>query len=113
MCFCGLGEACNEYACMWGRCMLCQDWKSGVSLQWKPALKSALLPPWRAQELVCSADQDVEAVLAYRSALEQALDAPAAAHPVEGYGPDNMSLAQVIHACVGPCGGRQRCHCCP
>jgi len=44
---------------------------------------------------VCSADEDREAVLAYRNALENALDAPAAAHPVEGYGPDNMSLAQV------------------
>lgn len=47
------------------------------------------------QELVCSADEDREAVLAYRNALENALDAPAAAHPVEGYGPDNMSMAQV------------------
>jgi hypothetical protein len=49
------------------------------------------------QELVCSADEDREAVLAYRNALENALDAPAAAHPMEGYGPDNMSLAQVLH----------------
>lgn len=53
------------------------------------------------QELVCSADEDREAVLAYRNALEQALDAPAAAHPVEGYGPDNMSLAQVQS--MNPC----------
>ena len=48
-----------------------------------------------AQELVCAADADKEAVLAYRAALEQALDQPAAAHPVESYGVDNMSLAQV------------------
>ena len=47
------------------------------------------------QELVCAADADKEAVLAYRAALEQALDQPAAAHPVESYGVDNMSLAQV------------------
>lgn len=47
------------------------------------------------QELVCAADQDVQAELAYRAALEQALEAPAAAHPVEVYGLDNMSLAQV------------------
>ena len=47
------------------------------------------------QELVCAADADKEAVLAYRQALEQALDQPAAAHPVESYGMENMSLAQV------------------
>ena len=47
------------------------------------------------QELVCAADADKEAVLAYRAALEQALDQPAAAHPIESYGVDNMSLAQV------------------
>ena len=47
------------------------------------------------QELVCSADAEKEAVQAYRQALEQALDQPAAAHPVESYGMDNMSLAQV------------------
>ena len=44
---------------------------------------------------MCSVDEDKEAVLAYRAALEQALDAPAAAHPYEGYGPDNMSMSQV------------------
>ncbi len=53
------------------------------------------MPDMHVQELVCSADEDREAVLAYRNALEKALDAPAAAHPVEGYGPDNMSMAQV------------------
>ena len=62
--------------CMW----LCSD------AEWtRPA----------AQELVCAADADKEAVLAYRAALEQALDQPAAAHPVESYGVDNMSLTQV------------------
>ena len=44
---------------------------------------------------MCSADAEKEAVQAYRQALEQALDQPAAAHPVESYGMDNMSLAQV------------------
>ena len=44
---------------------------------------------------MCAADADKEAVLAYRAALEQALDQPAAAHPIESYGVDNMSLAQV------------------
>ena len=57
---------------------------------------AACARPVLAQELVCSADQDGEAGAAFRSALEQALDAPAAAHPVEGYGPDNMSLAQAL-----------------
>ena len=51
------------------------------------------------QELVCAADADKEAVLAYRQALEQALDQPAAAHPVESYGMENMSLAQVRAFC--------------
>lgn len=44
---------------------------------------------------MCAADADKEAVLAYRAALEQALDQPAAAHPIESYGVENMSLAQV------------------
>ena len=44
---------------------------------------------------MCAADADKEAVLAYRQALEQALDQPAAAHPYEAYGETNMSLAQV------------------
>ncbi len=44
---------------------------------------------------MCAADADKEAVLAYRTALEQALDQPAAAHPIESYGVENMSLAQV------------------
>jgi hypothetical protein len=48
----------------------------------------------RAQELVCVADSEVEAVVAYRNALENALGQPAAAHPVEGYGASNLSLAQ-------------------
>ncbi len=47
-----------------------------------------------AQELVCVADSEVEAVVAYRNALENALGQPAAAHPVEGYGAANLSLAQ-------------------
>ncbi len=49
---------------------------------------------WGAQELVCVADSEVEAVVAYRNALENALGQPAAAHPVEGYGAANLSLAQ-------------------
>ena len=49
----------------------------------------------RRQELVCAADSEVEAVIAYRNALENALLQPAAAHPVEGFGAANLSLAQV------------------
>ena len=44
---------------------------------------------------MCAADSEVEAVLAYRNALENALGQPAAAHPVEGYGASSLSLAQV------------------
>ena len=51
---------------------------------------------------MCAADADKEAVLAYRQALEQALDQPAAAHPVESYGMENMSLAQVGALCLHP-----------
>lgn len=52
-------------------------------------------PVMRPQELVCAADSEVEAVIAYRNALENALLQPAAAHPVEGFGAANLSLAQV------------------
>lgn len=45
---------------------------------------------------MCAADSEVEAVLAYRNALENALGQPAAAHPVEGYGASSLSLAQVL-----------------
>ena len=56
---------------------------------------ATLTGPVRLQELVCAADSEVEAVLAYRNALENALGQPAAAHPVEGYGASSLSLAQV------------------
>ncbi|CAL8470685.1 g10227 [Coccomyxa elongata] len=64
-------------------------------------INSELLQRSSVEELVCSADEDREAVLAYRNALENALDAPAAAHPVEGYGPDNMSMAQARRTLSG------------
>lgn len=51
-------------------------------------------PVMRRQELVCAADSEVEAVIAYRNALENALLQPAAAHPVESFGAANLSLAQ-------------------
>ncbi|KAK9842212.1 hypothetical protein WJX81_000803 [Elliptochloris bilobata] len=53
------------------------------------------------EELVCAADSEVEAVIAYRNALENALGQPAAAHPVEGYGASNLSLAQARRALSG------------
>jgi len=43
---------------------------------------------------VCEADAEVESVRAYKAALEMALDAPAAAHPIEAYGPEGYSLAE-------------------
>lgn len=70
----------------------------------------------RVQELVCAADSEVEAVLAYRNALENALGQPAAAHPVEGYGASSLSLAQVPSltdestkhcSCTGALAGRR------
>lgn len=42
--------------------------------------------------LVCSVDPD-EAMVAYQRALENSMTAPAAPHPVEGYGPEGNSLA--------------------
>ncbi|KAK9829474.1 hypothetical protein WJX72_006078 [[Myrmecia] bisecta] len=50
----------------------------------------------RADEdaVVCSTDPEVEALKAYRTALQQSLEAPSAAHPIESYGSDNLSLAQ-------------------
>ena len=43
---------------------------------------------------VCEADAEVEAIKSYRAALEVALEAPAAPHPVEAYGPEGYSLAE-------------------
>ncbi len=37
----------------------------------------------------------LEAVQASRTAMESALAGPSAAHPIEGYGSDNLSLAKV------------------
>eukprot|EP00210_Caulerpa_lentillifera_P009650 g9206.t1 len=42
---------------------------------------------------VCEADGDAEAMRSYRAALEVALDAPSAAHPIEAYGPGEQSIA--------------------
>lgn len=46
------------------------------------------------EALVCSVDSEQEAARAYREALESALGAPSAAHPVEGFGSEGYSLAQ-------------------
>ncbi|GMH44019.1 hypothetical protein BSKO_11953 [Bryopsis sp. KO-2023] len=43
---------------------------------------------------VCEADAEAEAMKSYKAALEMAMDAPAAAHPIEGYGREGYSLAQ-------------------
>jgi len=44
---------------------------------------------------------DPEAAQANRTAMESALAGPSAAHPVEGYGSDNLSLAKV-HSILTP-----------
>ncbi|CAK0782941.1 hypothetical protein CVIRNUC_006136 [Coccomyxa viridis] len=64
-------------------------------------INTELMKRGTVEELVCSADAEKEAVQAYRQALEQALDQPAAAHPVESYGMDNMSLAQARRTLSG------------
>ena len=51
---------------------------------------------------------DAEDVQANRSAMESALAGPSAAHPVEGYGNANLSLAKVLllttfAACIKLC----------
>ena len=43
---------------------------------------------------------EVEAVQASRAAMESAMAGPSAAHPVEGYGADNLSLATVTDECT-------------
>lgn len=40
-------------------------------------------------------DGDREASAAARTAMEKTLAGPSAAHPTEGYGSDNLSLAKV------------------
>ena len=47
------------------------------------------------EDPVCSADAEAEAMRTYKLALESAMGGPSAAHPVEGFGDDNLSLAQV------------------
>lgn len=67
-----------------------------------PALNTHLTKP--AQVLGCFLMQDDEAVLlegnkkasaAFRTAMENALSGPSAAHPIEGYGSGSLSLAKV------------------
>lgn len=69
-----------------------------------PALNTHLTKP--AQVLGCFLMQDDEAVLlegnkkasaAFRTAMENALSGPSAAHPIEGYGSGSLSLAKVCN----------------
>ena len=48
------------------------------------------------QDMVCEVNSE-EAAKAYRLALETALGSPAAAHPIENFGDDGLSLAQVCN----------------
>ena len=43
---------------------------------------------------------DEEAIKAYRAALQTALEGPSAAHPIEGFGDDDLSLSQARHSAV-------------
>ena len=74
-----------------------------VSHTWLRFHKSAVLGrcarTLQEEELVCVAT-DEEALKAYRTALESALEGPSAAHPTEAFGDDNLSLSQARHRAV-------------